>query len=56
MMRIKTALGVCAVIGLSGCGDRTYKLGSGITSEYGRYVESPGVPVGDLVFFLQCSE
>ncbi len=26
-------------------GDRTYKLGSGITSEYGRYVKSLGVPV-----------
>ncbi len=23
-------------------GDRTYKLGSGITSEYGRYVKYPG--------------
>ena len=29
-------------------GDRTYKLGSGITSEYGRYVESPGVPVAGI--------
>ncbi len=26
-------------------GDRTYKLHSGITSEYGRYVESLGEPV-----------
>ncbi len=28
-----------------GIGDRTYKLGSGITSEYGRYVKSLGDPV-----------
>ena len=25
-------------------GDRTFKLGSGITSEYGRYVKYPGEP------------
>ena len=29
-------------------GDRTYKLHSGITSEYGRYVKYPGVPVAGL--------
>ena len=29
-------------------GDRTYKLGSGITSEYGRYVKYPGVPVAGV--------
>ena len=27
---------------LPGVGDRTYKLASGTTSEYGRYVEYPG--------------
>ncbi len=34
--------------GLSGqscLGDRTFKLPSGTTSEYGRYVKSPGDPV-----------
>ena len=30
-----------------GRGDRTYKLHSGITSEYGRYVKSLGDPVAD---------
>ena len=31
-------------------GDRTYKLGSGITSEYGRYVKSLGEPVTGAPF------
>ncbi|HIF95316.1 MAG TPA: hypothetical protein EYQ60_19680, partial [Myxococcales bacterium] len=31
--------------GLGYSGDRTYKLGSGITSGYGRYVKSRGDPV-----------
>ena len=30
---------------MSGAGDRTYKLHSDTTSEYGRYVKYPGVPV-----------
>ncbi len=29
---------------LTGAEHRTYKLGSGITSEYGHYVKSPGEP------------
>ena len=32
--------------GLAGAGDRAFKLGSGTTSEYGRYVKSLGEPVG----------
>jgi NAD(P)-dependent dehydrogenase (short-subunit alcohol dehydrogenase family) len=28
----------------AGAEHRTYKLGSGITSEYGHYVKSPGEP------------
>ncbi len=33
-------------LSLLGAGDRTYKLGSGTTSEYGRYVKSLGEPRG----------
>ncbi|MEO1936819.1 MAG: hypothetical protein ABGX04_18750 [Myxococcales bacterium] len=37
-------------------GDRTYKLGSGITSEYGRYAKSLGEPVTGLDLVLSRSE
>ena len=33
-------------VGIGRRGDRTYKLGSGTTSEYGRYVKSLGEPRG----------
>jgi 6-phosphogluconate dehydrogenase (decarboxylating) len=42
---------------LATAGDRTYKLGSGTTSEYGRYVKSRGEPRdGEISFTPDCKK